>query len=338
MNSRVAFDKAKRAPTGGLTPRLDCVACLARQAHEAIVAATPDSELRERALRQVLQMLARADWHLSAPALAQRIHRLIRDLTHNPDPYAAVKERLNRRAEELYPVWRQRFRERFSRLEAAVRLAIAGNLLDVAAKAQLGDDTVQAAFGTALSAPLLGSIAEFSGAIRNARHILYLADNAGEIVFDRDLLTQLPLGNFTVVVRGAPVLNDATLADAERAGLAEFCELTTNGSDAPGTLLEDCSPDFRARFEAADLIIAKGQGNYESLVGTDKHIFFLLKVKCPVLAESLQCPCGSLVLHHQQAAGRTSESPSATTSLATSGISSASSPRKSERVTTFHAQ
>ncbi|HHY85122.1 MAG TPA: DUF89 family protein, partial [Verrucomicrobia bacterium] len=190
---------------------------------------------------------------------------------------------------------------RFSRLEAAVRLAIAGNLLDVAAKAQLGDDTVQAAFGTALSAPLLGSIAEFSEAIQNARHILYLADNAGEIVFDRDLLAQLPLGNFAVVVRGAPVLNDATLADAQRAGLAEFCELATNGSDAPGTLLEDCSPDFRARFEAADLIIAKGQGNYESLVGTDKHIFFLLKVKCPVLAESLQCPCGSLVLHHQLA-------------------------------------
>jgi uncharacterized protein with ATP-grasp and redox domains len=313
MNPMVAIDKTKHAQAGGLMPRLECVACLARQAHEAVVAATPDTQLRETALRQALQMLACTDWHRSPPALAQPIHRLIRDLTHNPDPYAAVKEQLNRRAEELYPIWRRRFRERFSPLEAAVRLSIVGNLLDVAAKTQLNDDTVLAAFEGALTAPLLGSIQEFAEATQNARHILYLADNAGEIVFDRDLLAQLPLGNFTVVVRGKPVLNDATLADAQRAGLGEFCELITNGSDAPGTLLEDCAPEFRARFDAVDLVIAKGQGNYESLVGADKHVFFLLKVKCPVLAESLHCPCGSLVLHHQWASGRETKPESATT-------------------------
>lgn len=289
-----------RGLTGGLTPRLDCVACLVRQAHEAAVAATPDPQLREAALRQALQWLACVDWHLSPPALAQPIHRLIRDLTHNPDPYAAVKEQLNQRAQHLHPIWRQRFRVWFSPLEAAVRLAIVGNLLDVGAKTQLGDSAVLAAFEEALAAPLLGSIEEFSEAIRSTRFILYLADNAGEILFDHDLLAQLPPGKFAAVVRGAPVLNDATLADARMAGLGDLCEVISNGSDAPGTLLGDCSPEFRARFEAADLIIAKGQGNYESLVGMDKHVFFLLKVKCPVLAESLQCPCGSLVLHHQK--------------------------------------
>lgn len=294
-------DKANRARAGGLAPRLDCVACLVRQAHEAVVAATPDMRLRETALREALQLLACTDWHCSPPALAQPIHRLIRDLTHNLDPYAAVKEQLNQRAEQLYPMWRQRFREWFSPLEAAVRLAIVGNLLDVGAKTQLGDSAVMAAFEDALAAPLLGSIEEFSEAICRARYILFLADNAGEIVFDRDLLAQLPQGNFTFVVRGAPVLNDATLVDAQVAGLRQICEIIPNGSDAPGTLLRDCSPEFIVRFEAADLIIAKGQGNYESLVGADKHIFFLLKVKCPVLAESLQCPCGSLVLHHQLA-------------------------------------
>ena len=291
------------APTGGLTSRLECIACLTRQAHEAVVAATPDTQLRETVLRQALQMLACADWHVSPPAMAQPIHRLVRDLTHNPDPYAALKEQLNRRAEQLYPIWRKKFRQRFSPLEAAVRIAIVGNLLDVGAKTQLSEDTMQAAFEDALTAPLQGPIAELDEAIRQARQILYLADNAGEIVFDRDLLAQLPLGNFTLVLRGGPVLNDATLADARQAGLGEFCELATNGSDAPGTLLEDCSPEFRARFEAADLVISKGQGNYESLVGADKHVFFLLKVKCPVLADSLQCPRGSLVLRHQWAVG-----------------------------------
>ena len=104
-------------------------------------------------------------------------------------------------------------------------------------------------------------------------------------------------------MRGGPILNDATLEDAERAGLPELCELVSNGSDAPGTILADCSPAFRERFAAADLIIAKGQGNYESLAGVDKHIFFLLKIKCDVLSQDLGWPRGSLVLHHQRPAG-----------------------------------
>lgn len=286
--------------SSGIPPRLDCVACLVRQAHEAVASATTDAPLREAALREVLQFLAGMDWRLPPPALAQPIHSLIRDVTRNPDPYAAVKERLNHRAEELYPIWRRRFRAQFEPLEAAVRLAIVGNLLDVGAKTQLSEDGVLAAFEQALTAPLLGSVAALGEAIRKARHILYLADNAGEIVFDRALLAQLPLGNFAVAVRGAPVLNDATLADARAAGLDAICEILSNGSDAPGTLLEDCSPEFQMRFETADLIIAKGQGNYESLAGSDRHIFFLLKVKCSVLADALCCPCGSLVLRHQQ--------------------------------------
>jgi len=327
-------NNTNRQSTGGLTPRLECVACLVRQAHEAVVSATTDPRLREAALRQTLNLLAGMDWQLSPPALAQQIHRLIRDVSRNPDPYAALKERLNSRAEELYPVWHNRFRQKFNPLEAAVRLAIVGNLLDVGAKTQLSDGAVLAAFEDALTAPLLGSIAEFSEAIRSARHTLYLADNAGEIVFDRDLLAQLPLGNFTLVVRGAPVLNDATLADAQMAGLEDICEVVSNGSDTPGTLLKDCSPEFRRRFEAADLVIAKGQGNYESLAGADKRIFFLLKVKCAVLAESLQCPCGSLVLHHQPAVGFKSDSPAMTSTAATSAISlGSSSPGKFGRVT-----
>jgi uncharacterized protein with ATP-grasp and redox domains len=188
-------------------------------------------------------------------------------------------------------------------MEAAVRLAIVGNLLDVGAKTQLDDNAVLAAFQNALTAPLRGSVEELSEAIRNARSILYLADNAGEIVFDRDLLAQIPLGNLAVAVRGYPVLNDATLADAEQAGVSHLCELISNGSDAPGTILKDCSSTFQDRFESADLVISKGQGNYETLAGTDKHIFFLLKIKCDVLSKTIGFPLGSLVLHHQRPAG-----------------------------------
>jgi damage-control phosphatase, subfamily I len=286
---------------------LDCVPCMLRQAREAIALTGVETELGFEVLRQVLRSMSELDWTLPPPVLGQQVHRLIRQLTHNPDPYAAIKERMNRRAAELYPHWHRLFREAHPPLEAAVRLAIVGNLLDVGAKTQLSAAPVRAAFEDALTAPLRGSVEELAQAIQRARSILYLADNAGEIVFDRNLLARLPLGKFTVVVRGRPVLNDATLADAEQAGLPEFCEVIANGSDAPGTLLADCSPAFRERFAAVDLVIAKGQGNYESLAGVDKELFFLLKIKCQVLSHDLGWPVGSLVLLHHRAIGLSPE-------------------------------
>jgi uncharacterized protein with ATP-grasp and redox domains len=280
--------------------RSECEPCLLRQAREAIALTQVGETARQGVEARVQAWLAQADWSLPPPALAQQSHRMIRQLTHHPDPYGLIKQQLNQLAADLYPAWHRRFREKSPPLEAAVRLAIVGNLLDVAAKTQLDHGQMEAALAEALTAPLRGSIGEFAAAIRNARSILYLADNAGEIVFDRDLLAQLPLGKFVVAVRGSPVLNDATLADAEQAGLPDYCEIISNGSDAPGTLLEDCSPEFRERYAAADLIIAKGQGNYESLAGADKHISFLLKIKCDVLSQDLGWPLGSLVLHHQR--------------------------------------
>jgi hypothetical protein len=273
-----------------------------RQAREAIAYSGVETEVGFEVLRRVLRLMSELDWTLPPPVLGQQVHRLIRQLTGNSDPYATLKERMNQQAAKLYSMWHTIFRQAHSPLDAAVRLAIVGNLLDVGAKTQLDAASVRAAFEGALSAPLRGSIDEFDAAIRSARSILYLADNAGEIVFDRDLLAQLPLGQFVVAVRGSPVLNDATVADAEQAGLPDYCSVISNGSDAPGTLLEDCSPAFREQFAAADLIIAKGQGNYESLAGTDKHIFFLLKIKCEVLSQDLRWPLGSLVLHHQRPA------------------------------------
>jgi hypothetical protein len=104
---------------------------------------------------------------------------------------------------------------------------------------------------------------------------------------------RLPAGRVTVAVRGAPVLNDATRADAEAAGLPDIVEVVDNGSDAPGTLLDDCSADFQRRFREADLIIAKGQGNFETLSETDAHIYFLFKAKCPVIAAHAGLPVGT---------------------------------------------
>jgi uncharacterized protein with ATP-grasp and redox domains len=286
----------------------ECIPCQVRQAREAIASSGVDRDQALGVLRDVMRLITELDWNVASPVLAQQVHRKVRQLTHNSDPYAAVKERLTRLAVQLYPVWNRRFREAHPPLEAAVRLAIVGNLLDAGPKLRLDDEAVTSVFHEALTAPVLGNIELLRDAIAGVRSVLYLADNAGEIIFDRDLLALLPKADCTVAVRGYPVLNDATLAEAEQAGLPGFCKIISNGSDAPGTLLEDCSPEFRACFDAADLIIAKGQGNYESLMDThDSRIFFLLKVKCPVLAKPMGCPCGSLLLRN---AASTSDTPS----------------------------
>jgi uncharacterized protein with ATP-grasp and redox domains len=110
----------------------------------------------------------------------------------------------------------------------------------------------------------------------------------------------LPEEKVTVAVRGRPVINDATRADAEAAGLTERVEVIDNGTDIPGTILPECSDFFRSRFESADLVISKGQGNYETLSDVEKDIFFLLKAKCPVVAMDLGAELDSVVLRRSK--------------------------------------
>jgi uncharacterized protein with ATP-grasp and redox domains len=214
-----------------------------------------------------------------------------------------VKQRSNELALSLYPGLRRQVETASTPFEAAVRLAIAGNIIDFAITSTVDYRTVKESIDEALRAPIdSGAVAALRDAIGGAGEILYIADNAGETVFDRLLIELLPLERVAFVVRGGPVINDATLVDAEVAGLAGLVEIIDTGSDAPGTILEICSQRFQERFRRADLVIAKGQGNYETLSDADKRIFFLLKVKCPVLANDIGCEVGRLVvLEHEGA-------------------------------------
>ena len=276
--------------------QLDCVPCFARQALDAVTEAVEDPARREPILRRLLHEIAEGDWSGSPPAMAQRLHRFIRRELGNPDPYREIKDRMNRVAEQLVPAMRQRIDAHPDPREAAVRVAIGGNLLDVGATSQITAEELPAHLETIWSQPLCGDLNGLFLAAERAHSILFLADNAGEIFFDRLLIERLPAEKITIFMRGSPVLNDATVADAEAAGLPELAPVLDNGSDAPGTILEDCSRDFRDWFDRADLIIAKGQGNYETLSGVDKDIYFLFTVKCPLVSGRVGEPVGSLVV------------------------------------------
>ena len=135
----------------------------------------------------------------------------------------------------------------------------------------------------------------FRQAVENARTILYLGDNAGETVFDRILIETMGKDTF-YAVRGAPIINDATMEEAQKSGLGEVARIISSGCDAPGTLLERCSLEFLDIFRKADVIVSKGQGNLESLSGEKGPLFFLLKVKCPVIARHLDTENGEMIL------------------------------------------
>lgn len=275
---------------------LDCIPCLLRQTLEAARLVTQDDEVHEQILREVLRWTAEMELWQSPPAVAQRIHRRLREITGITDPYLPAKKRLNSICVDLLPELRNEVTASKTPLMTAARIATAGNLIDMAVNGSLTEADVQRSMRQALSEPYFGDQDGFIEAVDKARSILYLSDNAGEIVFDRLLIEQILPKKITLVVRGAPVINDATRVDATAAGLDEIIEVIDNGSDAPGTLLDDCSQDFRERFFAADLIISKGQGNFESLSHQQGNIFFLFKVKCPMVAKQVNLPVGTQVL------------------------------------------
>ncbi len=275
---------------------LDCIPCFLRQTLDAVRRVSNDPAIHERLFSEMLRAAGTLDPHQPPPAMGQRIHRRIRELVCQSDPYAAAKQHFNQLALSHLSELRARVAASDQPLETAVRLAIAGNIIDMGVNSTLADAQIMAAIDGALSDDLLGEVDALASAIKAADHILYLADNAGELVFDRLLLEQLPLDRVTVVVRGSPVINDATRADAKEVGLLDVVKVIDNGSDAPGTILADCSAAFVRRFEAADLVIAKGQGNFETLSDVNKDIFFAFMVKCPIIAREVGCGVGSLIL------------------------------------------
>jgi damage-control phosphatase, subfamily I len=286
-----------------MTTSSACLPCFVRQAVEAVGFCVPDEDRRVPILRRLLADLSTADWHTSPVAVAQQLHRRIRQATGDADPYHALKDGMNRLALEMLPGMFQDARFDENPRMAIVRLAVAGNLIDSGAKTGMTETNVREALCRANREPLYGPAIALFEAAEHAQRILFLADNAGEIVFDRALIEILPSKKITVAVRGSPVLNDATMEDAQVAGLTGLTPIITNGSDAPGTILEDCSAEFRRVYEDSDLIIAKGQGNYESLAATTKHIFFLLRVKCPLVAAQVGAKAGDMIVLERNVEG-----------------------------------
>lgn len=277
---------------------LDCYPCFLKQALSASRRAGADNAAQAAVIRKVLTLLQNIKLDATPPEIAYRVHRIVRDTVSANDPYLEAKAKSTADALDIYPKLKRLVAQSADPLDTAIRISIAGNIIDFGVTEEIQD--LWQIVESVLDQPYaIDDAAQLRAKLESVDQVLFLADNAGETVFDRVLIEAMPIP-VIYAVKGGPILNDATLGDAVAAGLDQCATLLSNGSDAPGTILSLCSDEFRRHYESAQLIIAKGQANYETLSEADSKVFCLLRVKCPVIAQDIGQPVDSIVVRRSR--------------------------------------
>jgi uncharacterized protein with ATP-grasp and redox domains len=224
------------------------------------------------------------------------IHREARQLLCSDDFYLHEKDKANEILLKNYQHWQALVKQDSNPLYTAMKLSIIGNIIDYGAHS-VPDDIEQYVNGKLSASITLDQSEELFKDIKNAKNILYLGDNCGELIFDKLFIENMNHPDITFTVRGMPIINDVTQREADITGIAQVAKVISNGFDAPSTLLEYCSQEFKEAFDSADLIISKGQGNLEGLLHyNDPRLYFLLTAKCHYIANILGVSKGDLVV------------------------------------------
>lgn len=274
----------------------DCLPCLLRQAEEAAKRVNADPHTKEKIIGGAKEILSRFEEYENAPALAEAIHNCVKNHTGNTDPYKAQKTADLEAANSLIPTLKAFIDNSGNRLYASLKVSAVGNNLD---SAVYGNMDIKSCIDKELNAPFAICDEELlREKLTSAKSVLVIGDNAGETVFDKVFIESLPHNiSFTYAVRSAPIINDATLLEAQIAELNKIATVIPSGSTAPGSILQNTSKEFKEALGSSDIVISKGQGNFESLSEV-KGIFFLLKAKCPVIARRFKTDTGSYIFKY----------------------------------------
>lgn len=272
---------------------LDCLPCMVRQILDASRMGTDDIVLQQEIMEEALAVVCRYREYPNPPEIARDIHRIVKRKTGRDDPYKAEKDDSIASALSLYPFLERYLDEKRDKLYWALKAAATGNIIDAAI---FRDITIDEGIVLELEKPFaICDIDAFRETMDTAKSLLIIADNAGETVFDRLLIERIEGLSVTYAVRDKPNINDATIEDARASGIEGCARILSTGCDAPGIIFEECSDEFLGIYRDADLVISKGQANFETLSGADREIFFLLKAKCPLIASHLHAEVGQYV-------------------------------------------
>ena len=286
---------------------LDCIPCFYHQALKAARISSASEEVQREVLNNLAEMVPYFSLNATPADMGREIYTMISKVTGKKDPYREIKEESNKMALKIYPQMKIKVKDAKNQLLTAIRLAIVGNIIDFGIK---DIEMIQEEIDKMLRGDFDSQVTSndehfdylaFQQHLLDVESVLYLADNSGEVVFDRILIEHLVnIYHKTViyVVKGKPVLNDALVDDAIFCGINHFANIISCGADSPGVILEYCSPEFMRIFNDAEMIISKGQGNYEALSDETNPLFFLLIAKCPVIARHLGCHIGDFILEN----------------------------------------
>jgi len=280
-----------------MTKDYACFYCFA-SAFSKLIEKQNLTEQHKTEFTKFLAQLGANETVYSSPEFSVQLHRKLKQLSGNEDVFAKEKLESNQKAKELAAQWLPKIKLSENSFDLTLRLAIAGNIMDYGAASNFDiekniEHVLHSNFAINHSKSLQNNI-------KNAKQILYLGDNAGEIVFDKLFIENMNHPNVYFAVRGFPVINDVTIKESNELEMNNVAKVISNGYDAPSTLLDKCSNEFQEVWNKSDLIISKGQGNLEGLMGNKtKNIYFLLMVKCDVIAKHLNVKKGDFVVYNQ---------------------------------------
>ena len=279
---------------------LECIPCFLKQTLEATRMITDNEEIQINVLNEVMKYLQNTPLQNSPPMLSKEVHKIIKNITFSKDPYIAEKNKSNNLIKNKYNYLKKLITESDDPLLMSIKLSIIGNVIDYGSAKRFNiDEMIEKGIKQNLDP---NSYEYFKRELEKSKTILYLADNTGEIFFDKLLIEELKKRKkqITYVVKANPIINDALIADAKYAGIDTIAEIIEgdNGQkfSSPGMILDYASKNFLELFEKSDMVISKGQGNYEGLSDTYREVFFLLVVKCPLVAQDIHDEVGKLIL------------------------------------------
>ncbi|SMC08319.1 damage-control phosphatase ARMT1 family protein [Nitratiruptor tergarcus] len=275
----------------------DCFVCLYNQALRVSKALECDEECADAIMQRSAEVLASITPKQTPPEAAAILYPAISKVVNKEDLYSQKKLESIQKAQEYVPFVQEKIARSPQRLDAALRASVAGNVIDFATEVMFD---IQEEIAKIFEAPFaIDKKSEFIQKLQKAQRLLIIGDNVGEHLFDKILIKEIKKVldiKIYYFVRGRPIINDVTLQEAKMVGLDKVCEVVDSGVDTPGFLYERANEQAKAIFDSADLILAKGMGNFECMESyQDSRVYFLFKVKCSVVANRVSKNIGDLI-------------------------------------------
>jgi len=276
---------------------IDCIPCFMQQALRAGRMATSDEKKLKQILDKTGEMVKSISMYATPAEIGMIVYRIVSEVTGIRDPYKDIKQQHIAETKAIYPELEKIVSNSEDKLLTAIRIAIAGNVIDLGVKKSF--DIVKDVKSILKQDFAIFDYEAFKTQLETTENILYIGDNVGESVFDKILIKELKKP-VKYAVRSIPIINDVTLEDAIASGLDEVAELIDSGCESPGIILNQSTPEFLELFNTSGLVISKGQGNFEGLSDCKRQVFFMLKAKCPIISNHLGVEESSIILEEHK--------------------------------------